>query len=76
MHLKIPHVSTVSCILLYNIVYISPLRDKKKTREGVSTPAFILGPVSLVADSSPLCLQQASQRMYYVFVDTCLLAEF
>jgi hypothetical protein len=31
-------------------MYFSPLQDKKQTHEGVTTPAFILGPVSMVAN--------------------------
>ncbi len=49
LHLSTQHVNTVYCILLYYTVYFfSRLQVKNKPCEGVTTPAFILRPVSMV----------------------------
>jgi hypothetical protein len=49
-------VNTVCFVLLYHSLYIYffPLRDKNKPCEGFMTPAFILGPVSIVVNKITL----------------------
>ncbi len=44
------YINTAHCILLYNIVF-SPLQVENKLCEGILTPAFIVRPISMVANT-------------------------